>query len=166
MKKILILCGIPAFLLSLCLMNLSFAETELVYVTKTKADLKEGPGELEYKTVAKLKQRDMLEVLETKDDWLKVKDLKSGKTGWIYKDKVSAEKPEVKKTESALGKIARDGDASETANTTAAAGIRPFDQKNYQGLSGDFKSVEQMEMWRKGIMDGEVIEFMKQGKLR
>lgn len=166
MRKIIILCGIPAFVLSLWLINLAFAETELVYVTKTKANVKEGPGEIEYKTVAEVKQRDMLEVLEVQGDWFKVKILTSNKVGWIYKDKVSKDKPGVKKTDSSAGKLIRDGDVSETTRTTAGAGIREFDQKNYSGLKGDFKSVEKMEEWRKQLTDAEVIEFMKQGNLR
>jgi hypothetical protein len=166
MRKIFASLAILVLVFSLWIINLSFAETELVYVTKVSAEIKAGPGEVEYKTVVKVKQRDMLEVLEIKGDWYKVRAITSNKTGWIYKDKVSKDKPVVKKTESALGKIARDGNASETATTAAPAAIRPFDGKNYEGLEGDFKSVEQMELWRKGIMDSEVIEFMKQGKLR
>jgi len=142
-------------------------DTEIIYVTKTKVQIKEGPDEATYKTVGELKYRDMLEVLEFKDNWYKVKAVKSGLVGWIYKGKVSNQKPATQKSAGeTMGSLLRGGSGSETTETAATAGIRDFNEQNYRGLKGDFVSVKQMEERRKNIADKDVIEFLKQGNLK
>ncbi|MEK7449234.1 MAG: SH3 domain-containing protein [Planctomycetota bacterium] len=165
MKKIFV----PFYLLiGLSLLaHFIFADTEIVYVAKKEVKIKAGPDETIYETVETVKYRDSLEILEKKDDWYKIKAVKSGKTGWIYKKKVSSAKPERdKSTGEVLGKLLRGGSGSETTETAAAAGIRDFDKKNYGELKGDFKAVERMEALRQQISDKDIVEFMREGKLK
>jgi len=157
---------------AICVTNLqpqsdNTTATEIIYVTKTKVQIKEGPDEATYKTVGEAKYRDILEVLEFKNDWYKVKVIKSNLIGWIYKGKVSKQKPSAQKSAGeTMGSILRGGSGSETTETAAAAGIRDFNAQNYSGLKGDFDSVRTMEERRKNIADKDVIEFLKQGNLK
>lgn len=140
---------------------------EIVYVTKTKVQIKEGPDETTYKVVGEAKYRETLEVLEFKDDWYKVKVVKSGMVGWLYKGKVSKQKPVPQKsTGETMGKILRGGGGSETTDTAATAGIRDFNTQNYQGLKGDFNGIKQMESMRSNIQDKDVIDFLHKGNLK
>jgi len=167
MRKIFILSWMLIFIGSVLLIHLLFADTQVVYVNKQKVNLKEGPDETIYKTTEELKYRETLEVLELKDDWYKVKVIKSGNVGWIYKGKISDKKPEPeKKTGASLGRLLRGGSGSATTETAAGAGIRDFDNKNYAGLKGDFESVKRMESLRQQITDEDVIEFLHQGNLK
>lgn len=165
MRKIFILSGILIFIGSFLL--LLFADTQIVYVNKQKVNLKEGPDETIYKTIQELKYREGLEVLELKDDWYKVKVIKSGNVGWVYKGKISSKKPEPdKSTGATVGRLLRGGSGSATTETAAGAGIRDFNKENYSGLKGDFEAIKQMESLRQKITDKDVIEFLHQGNLK
>ena len=167
MRNKYLIFGLLVIAFVLIIIPIALAANGIVYVTKDKVKLKEGPDESIYKTVGEVKYRDILEILETKGDWYKVKDMKSGGTGWIYKGKVSKDKPPAKKSSgSALGKSARGGAGSETTETAASAGIKPFSSGNYQGLQGDFNAVHGMELLRENIKDKEVIDFLYEGKLK
>lgn len=163
----LLILGAALFITISQLQSDTTTEPEIIYVTKTKAQLKEGPDEATYKNAGEVKYREALEVIEFKNDWYKVKSVKAGLTGWIYKGKVSKEKPAPQKSAGeTMGKILRGGSGSETTETAATAGIRDFDTQNYKGLKGDFNSVKKMEDMRNTIKDKNVIDFLHKGNLK
>lgn len=165
MRKVMVI----SLLLALLMMTAwVVADTEIVYVTKSKVKVKDGPDEITAKNVAEVKYREALEVLETKGDWYKVKIVKSGKEGWIYKDKVSKDKPKVEKSGAdSLSRALLGRETSETTSTAASSSvIREFNAQNYRGLSGDFQAVKQMEERRKKITDEEVLNFLKSENIR
>lgn len=141
--------------------------SETIYVKEDKATVREGPDETIYPRVDRVYYGDELEVIEVKDDWYKVKVVKSGKSGWIYKGLISKEKPKPKESAGqTLGRLLRGGSGSSTTSTAAASGLRPFDAKNYQGLKGDFKSVGYLEQLTQKITQQDVDNFLKEGDLK
>ena len=153
--------------LILCISVQVLLAGETIYVKEDKAAVREGPDEVTYKKVESVRYGDALEVLETKDDWYKVKVVKSGKEGWIYKGKISVTKPKPKEsTSQTVGRLLRGGSGSATTATAAASGLRDFNAQNYQGLTGDFPAVGYLEQIRARITDQEIGDFLKEGGLK
>lgn len=173
MRRIVILIGLLVFSCSLLAIRFLTAEDssktatgDIVYVNKKKVNIKEGPDESIYKNVEEVKYRDLLEVLELKGDWYKVKIVKSSRTGWIHKGKASKTKHERDKSKTDILSGAVHSGTSETAGAAGASGIREFNKENYKELKGNFDAVRQMESMRQKITDEEILRFMQEGKLR
>lgn len=65
------------------IINRSFYKGELLFVSNTTLNLRNGP-ETKYEIIAKLKMNDELTYIESNGDWIKVKVKKSGIEGWTY----------------------------------------------------------------------------------
>ena len=141
------------------------AWAETVYVTAKTAQLRAGKTSLDA-VVSTLRFGDALEVLSRKDNWVEVLT-STGQKGWIYYNKVAADKPAGGDSGlAALGRNIRRGDSS---GVTASAGARGLDKasESYANRTGitqrDRDAVDRMTAYK--LSDEELQEFLKNGRL-
>lgn len=165
MKSFFTTIGLASFLASAFV-----AHAESVYVHAAKTQLKEAP-QMAASNIAEITRGEELSVIKKEAVWFQVKT-QNGKTGWVSRLSVNANKP-VGKAElskdletASLEKSSRSrpkGNTDTVASTRAvlASGDRKRGlQEVYQS---DFETVEQME--KSKLKSEDVEKFIKSGSL-
>lgn len=141
-----------------------FAETMYAKKDQVKVTAEKAPTS---SVVAILRIGDPVDVIEKSGRQYKVR-LRSGKSGWVFKFKLSSTQPEVKKGDSGLSGLT--GDSVVVAQEARAGGsIRGLKEttEHYadkkQISPADRRAVEKMEQRR--VTDEELNQFKKEGRI-
>ncbi len=153
-------------LLWVLVLGVTVAAAETLYVQGRSAVLRDGKTSLD-PVVTRLQHGQDLTLLKKEGDWLEVRT-EGGKTGWIYRTKVTSTKPEGGGNSllEAMGKSLREGEASAV---TASAGARGLDKtsKAYAdrvGITQQHRDeVDRMTGYQ--IPDQEIEQFLREGRL-
>lgn len=141
-----------------------FAETMFAKKDQVKVTAEKSPTS---KVVATLRVGDQVDVIEKKGRQYKV-ELPSGKSGWVFKFKLSETKPEAKKGGSSLSGLS--GKNVVVAQEARAGGsIRGLKETTEQYADkkqisqADRRAVEEME--QRTVTDKELDQFKKEGRI-
>ena len=156
------------FFFSLLLLGFSagnlFAETLYAKKDRVKVTAEKSPTS---PVVAMLSLGDQVEVIEKSGRLYKV-NLISGKTGWVFKFKLSEKQPEAKQGGSSLAGLT--GESTVVAQEARAGGsIRGLKETTEQYADkkhisdADRRSVEKME--QRTVPDDEMDQFKKDGRI-
>ncbi len=164
MKKILI-CSVTLFCFFLAVAGLTFA-AETLYVSATGAKLKSDKS-ASSDTVAELAVGTVLTVKSYENRWYNVAT-EDGKKGWIYRGKVSEDKPESESSGGGLfgdmGSSSIQASASDTSRSMR--GLSP-EAKAYADQKGTPEEQQKAldDMLSIQIQQNEIETFMKNGDI-
>lgn len=141
-------------LLLLCLVCFPvFAKPQVRYVAVEEVKAKEKPSFWSRRGV-KLYYGDVVEVMEEKGSWVKVKSTDASKTGWVKESCVTTRKIVAK------NKISLDADELALAGKGFSNALEAEFSDQYDV---DFKEVDAME--KVNITEDQVMNFITEGKL-
>lgn len=148
-----------------------FSTPETLYVSSNGATLKADKSSSS-KTVKDLKLGEELKVIGFENRWYSVKT-KDSKTGWIYRGKVSEEKPEITEEEQSgglgglLDNVADSSIEANAADTSRSIrGLSPEAEEyaKQTGKSEDFKNALDSVLERK-VSKNDIENLLKNGKI-
>ncbi|PIP40271.1 MAG: SH3 domain-containing protein [Desulfobacterales bacterium CG23_combo_of_CG06-09_8_20_14_all_51_8] len=162
----------PIALLFVCLGICVAVAGATLYVSSDTAELK-SESSSSSDTLAELSRGAVLTELATEGRWLKV-TTKDGRTGWIYRGKVSAEEPEMEDTGddgagagSLLGGLSgSDINADAADSSRSIRGLSP-EAKEYAQATGTPKQSQDAldSVISRTVKDDAIDGFLKQGKI-
>ena len=143
-----------------------------LYVVSDSAELKSETSSASA-TLAELPRGAELTELSTEGRWIQV-TTEDGKTGWIYRGKVSGEKPEIETTEEEgaglgglLGGLSGSDIRADAADSSRSIrGLSPEAKEYAQATGTPQQSQDALDLViGRGISEEAVTAFLKQGKI-
>ena len=153
------------------LTSAGFAATTL-YVTSDGAELKSA-GTSAADTIAELKRGTELTLESQEGRWYRVSTT-SNQTGWIYRGKVSEDKPEIEDTGSDSGGLGgllgglsgSDINADAADSSRSIRGLSPEAKEYAKSTGTSQQSQDALDyVTSLAVTDNEIDQFLKQGKI-